>query len=132
VSLVPPLESIDPRDWQKILEDELPGLSELNDQFKKDLTSMALFNEKIRAGLHLGNLRYSEKRKEVLMNCPQCGKRLRQWRWKQDWSSTDIKKFGKRIGKEQAHNKYAPFCSLRCGWGWAKERCAAAGSGFTR
>jgi endogenous inhibitor of DNA gyrase (YacG/DUF329 family) len=55
------------------------------------------------------------------MNCPQCGKALRDTEnvYKYGGPSEQYQK--RKVGERPALNPYAPFCTLRCGWRWAQE-----------
>lgn len=59
--------------------------------------------------------------RQSVPQCPQCFKPLRLTENVYEYDKGPP--YNKRIvGTKPAHNRYAPFCTLRCGWRWAKQR----------
>lgn len=51
--------------------------------------------------------------------CPQCDKKLRVTEG--IYERPFVPPYGRiKVGERPAVNRFAPFCSLRCGWRWAK------------
>ena len=70
--------------------------------------------------------RSSELQVEQMAKCPQCGKALKVMESVYEYdtnpaSGLRIVTSRKKVGEKPAFNRYAPFCTLRCGWRWAKE-----------
>lgn len=52
--------------------------------------------------------------------CPQCGSGIQTEQAVFDWPRINGVLHKVKIGTEPKINHFAPFCTLRCGWRWAK------------